>query len=153
MERRFVAILLEPHDLLSRIVALIPPPRFHLVRYLGGLSSHASRRREGVPTPPPPRPAEGCQLQLFEHAEYEGADVKPTRRPWAWLLRHVFQVGVETCPSCGGHMRFVEAAPSRVPPMARTPERQAAASVRGGGSRPRRRSARSTGPGLAVHFP
>jgi len=109
-----VAILLEPHDLLSRIAAIIAPPRFHLVRYFGVLSSHASRRREVVPTPPLPGPGEGRQLQLFEHAEYEGDDEpKPPRKPWAWLLRHVFQVDVTTCPSCGGRMRFVEAATTR----------------------------------------
>jgi hypothetical protein len=36
-----VALVLEPLDLCARVAALIPPPRFHMVRYHGVLSSHA----------------------------------------------------------------------------------------------------------------
>ncbi len=79
-----------------------------MVRYFGVLSSHASRRREVVPSPPPPR--DGQQLTLLEPGDDAA---KPTRKPWAWLLRHVFQVDMDTCPSCGGRMHFVEAATTK----------------------------------------
>jgi len=46
------AIILEPQDLVVRLIAAIPPPRFHLVRYFGVLSSHSSLRAEVVPHPP-----------------------------------------------------------------------------------------------------
>jgi hypothetical protein len=36
--------------------------------------------------------------------------VRPSRRPWAWLLRHVFEVDVTTCPRCGGVTPWLEAA-------------------------------------------
>ena len=36
------AILLPPRDLIIRLIAAIPPPRFHLVRYFGVLSSHSN---------------------------------------------------------------------------------------------------------------
>ena len=34
---------------------------------------------------------------------------EPRRNPWAWLLRHVFDIDVTTCPRCGGVMRWLEA--------------------------------------------
>lgn len=47
------AILLPPEDLVVRLIAAIPPPRFHMFRYFGVLSSHSRLRKEVVPTPPP----------------------------------------------------------------------------------------------------
>ena len=35
--------------MIARVCALIPPPRFHMVRYHGVLSSHAKVRAEMVP--------------------------------------------------------------------------------------------------------
>lgn len=107
------AILLEPDDLMVRLVAAVPPPRFHLLRYFGVLSSHSSLRREVVPHPPAdpsataPPPAPGDQLELGLDAEK--AEPAPRKR-WAWLLRHVFQADLDTCPRCGGPMRWMEAA-------------------------------------------
>ncbi|MBK7583087.1 MAG: transposase [Myxococcales bacterium] len=46
------ALVLEPHDLIARLVAAVPPPRFHMLRYFGVLSSHSSRRALVVPKPP-----------------------------------------------------------------------------------------------------
>ena len=34
------------------------------------------------------------------------------RKPWAWLLRHVFQADVSECRVCGGAVRWVEVATS-----------------------------------------
>ena len=45
------AIIFEPHDLLARLVAAVPPPRFHLLRYFGVLSGHSALRSEVVPEP------------------------------------------------------------------------------------------------------
>jgi len=47
------AIILEPHDLLTRLVAAAAPRRQHQLRYFGILSSHAKRRVEVVPCPQP----------------------------------------------------------------------------------------------------
>jgi hypothetical protein len=67
------AVVFEPHDFLARLIAAIPPPRGHLLRYFGILSSHSALRSEVVPEPAHdpslrrPPPADGDQLQLFEH--------------------------------------------------------------------------------------
>jgi len=101
-------LVFEPHDLLTRLVAAVVPPKFHLLRYFGVLSSHARLRREVVPEPPaddsigpPPR-----QLDLFETSE----DVRLVRKPWAWLLKHVWLDDFSVCPKLPGPMRWLEVA-------------------------------------------
>ncbi len=91
------ALVFEPADLIPRLVAAVPPPRWHLLRYFGvlslfrdfqGSSSHSSRRRLVVPTPPAdatankPPPARGDQLELL--GEKDDAPVQ--RKRWAWML-------------------------------------------------------------------
>ena len=102
---------------------MVPPPRFHLVRYHGVLSSHATMRREVVPKPLPP-PSHGdaqesargqLELPLFAALAHgrPRAHERPrpaARKPWAWLLRHVFSIDVTTCPRCEGPMRWLESA-------------------------------------------
>lgn len=106
-----VALVLEPHDRLARVCALIPPPRFHMIRYQGVLSSHAKVRAEVVPR------VEDFPVQLPLFKQDRGADrdldvlaPEPRKKPWAWLLRHVFAIDVTTCPQCGGETRWLEAA-------------------------------------------
>jgi hypothetical protein len=110
------ALILEPQDLLTRLVAAIPPPRFHMVRYFGVLSSHSKLRSRVVPTPKedPSRyqapPAPGDQLELGV-VRNDNDEKKPAgRKRWAWLLRHVFAEDLDTCPRCGGAMRWAEVA-------------------------------------------
>ena len=109
------ALVFDPADLIPRLVAAVPPPRFHLLRYFGVLSSHSSRRRLVVPQPPPdatankPPPARGDQLELLGERD----DAPPQRKRWAWLLAHVFAADVETCPRCSGPMRWAEVANTR----------------------------------------
>ena len=109
------ALVFEPADLIPRLVAAVPPPRFHLLRYFGVLSSHSSRRRFVVPRPladstaNKPAPACGDQLELLGDTD----DAPAPRKRWAWLLAHVFAADVETCPRCSGPMRWAEVANTR----------------------------------------
>jgi hypothetical protein len=85
-----VALVLEPLDLRARIAALIPPPRFHMVRYHGVLSSHSKLRSKIVP-------------KLEDQGR--SSSRSSSRRGPSWLrsrgespvLRQVFQVDVVTC--------------------------------------------------------
>ena len=111
------AVVLEPDDLMVRLCAAVPPPRFHLVRYFGVLASHSSLRKDVVPEPPDdpsahaPPPAPGDQLEL--EFDDTGNAARPTRKRWAWLLAHVFAADLDTCPRCSGPMRWVQAATDR----------------------------------------
>jgi hypothetical protein len=117
------SVLLSPLELCARVCALIPRPGFHMVRYYGCLSSHSAVRREVVPKPPPTvgnpllDDADDGQLALQFGDDADDNDTADddalgpsTRRPWAWLLRHVWQADVSVCPRCGGNMRWVEVA-------------------------------------------
>lgn len=106
------AIVLEPRDLITRLVAAVPPPRQHQVRYFGVLSSHSVLRGEIVPLPPDIKPilAAGDQLPLGFGADEEDRARAKLRKPWSWLLRHIFRVDMDYCQQCGGKMRWVEAA-------------------------------------------
>lgn len=101
------ALVFEPLDLIARLCAMVPPPGFHMVRYHGVLSSHAKLRSDVVPEPPDDAPAPPPrQLDLYE----DNDEVRLVRKPWAWLLRHVFLEDVTVCPECQGPMRWVEVA-------------------------------------------
>lgn len=83
----------EPQELVDKLAALVPPPRFHRVRYHGILGPCASERDRVVPGPPEP----------LEPA------LRPRRLAWAELLRRVFAVDLLECPRCGGRMRLLAA--------------------------------------------
>ena len=106
------AVVLDPLDFIARLVALIPPPHFNMLRYHGVLAARAKARAEVVPGPSEePEPA---QLRLVFDAKAEpGVEVevkRSSRHPWAWLLRRVFAVDVLSCERCEGRMRLVEIA-------------------------------------------
>jgi hypothetical protein len=106
------AVLLDPLDLISRLCALIPPPRFHMLRYHGVLAARATARAEVVPGREPPPPED--QLPLFMPSELPPLEPPPppSRHPWPWLLKRVFGVDIHSCPvaGCDGRMRLVQIA-------------------------------------------
>jgi hypothetical protein len=117
------AVVLDPLDLLARLCALIPSPRFHMLRDHGVLAAHARIRlglfsalaeaRPEVVPGPEPKSAEPTQIPLSlggAATELEVTTKHPTRHPWAWLLQRVFAVDIMTCPRCRGAMRLVKIA-------------------------------------------
>ncbi|MFT5354988.1 MAG: hypothetical protein ACI9KE_002201 [Polyangiales bacterium] len=108
------SVLLDPLDLISRLCALIPPPRFHMLRYHGVLSGHSRDRAEIMPkdaaqSEEPVEPGDAQQL-LFEAAPALELSPPPSRHPWTWLLRRVFAIDIMTCPRCQSAMRVIAVA-------------------------------------------
>jgi len=91
------SIELPPLALIARLAALVPPPRRHITRYFGVLSSHATSRSEVVPAPATLPAASGEQD-------------KPKRRPryirWAELLRRVFGIEI-LCTKCKAPLHLI----------------------------------------------
>ena len=89
---------LEPLALIARLAALVPPPKRHLVRYFGVLSSHAASRSDVVPTPAEPTPA----------TPIEQDKPKNTSRyiRWSELLRKTFGFEI-VCSKCQAPLRLI----------------------------------------------
>jgi hypothetical protein len=92
-----------------------------MIRFHGVFSSNSALRGEVVASARPYLPPNEhdehkaknpSQLPLFgELFEAPDADVSQRRRkPWAWLLRHVFTIDVSVCPECSGPMKWREVA-------------------------------------------
>jgi len=99
-------IALSPHELIGRLIALVPRPRRHLTRHHGVLAPAFAARAAIIPGPPgspaavPPRP---------RPAPERGRPRFPARHSWAYLLWRVFLVDVLQCPRCPGRMDIVAA--------------------------------------------
>jgi hypothetical protein len=67
-----LAVVFDPEDLLADLCAMVPPPRWHLIRFHGVLSAHASLRPEVIPSAAvdenDPATCAGAQLELFPSA-------------------------------------------------------------------------------------
>jgi hypothetical protein len=137
-------VVFEPDELMARLCAMVPPPWFHMIRFHGVLAPNAKLRNEVVPSARPSEadassklsdPAAGAeQLSLFGGVE-NAAEASPagSRKPWAWLLRHVFATDVTVCPRCSGAMRWLAIATTpddiadslaRAGPLGRAPPRK-----------------------------
>ena len=128
-------------ELMERLAALVPPPRFNITRFYGVLAPASSLRPSIVPKDKTTIAAThpGCSVRI-ETMTTEEAETKQTRgkKPrnysWAQLLKRVFELDILVCPRCGGRMRVLCAInsqpaiqkilaciglPSRAPPIAR----------------------------------
>jgi hypothetical protein len=95
-------LVLTGTELISRLVALVPPPFLNLVRYFGAFAPNAKIRPRAVAKPPPAPKQEGILSVLLEHAR----QIKRRyRRTWAELLNRVHAVDVQVCAKCGARMR------------------------------------------------
>jgi hypothetical protein len=118
-------ILMERHELIERLVPLIPQPRAHQVRYHGILAPGASQRDRVVPGDA----AETCT----EPPSDSDPRSRAHRMRWASLLQRVFEVDALRCPRCGSTLRVIAAIedpavarkileclrlPARAPPLA-----------------------------------
>jgi hypothetical protein len=104
------AFRFSPHELVERLVALVPRPRAHLTRYHGALAPAFAARGEIVPSP-----SETTRLPPERPAAPPGADPprRPARFPWASLIWRVFLEDVLACARCSGRMTIVAAVTSR----------------------------------------
>ena len=90
-------------DFLARVIAHIPPPRVHLVRYLGHYSNVSrGRRRKGKEASLAPGHTRESEDDGLTEAER-----RARRREWARLIRRVYEVDPLECTKCGGEMQII----------------------------------------------
>jgi hypothetical protein len=90
-------VIFEELDFMSKLAALIPPPRMNLVRFHGIFAPNAKRRRFAVPEPKPDS----------DESSEKGESTCPSG--WAKLLARVFDIDVLECKKCGGRLRIIAA--------------------------------------------
>ena len=132
-------VIYEPLELMERLAALVPPPRFNLTRYSGVLAPAAAFRPLVVPEGEAPSATAhaGCRGGVAA-AKSDSGEANEKRRlprnyPWAQLMARVFGFDVLACPRCGARMRILAAInppdairkilgclglPTRAPPIA-----------------------------------
>jgi hypothetical protein len=98
------AIAFDPLDFLSRLAALVPRPRVHLLTYHGILAPAAEWRDLVVPSA-------GARSSP-KHAPVSGPALtpkvlRPTRTSWAELMKRVFAIDVLVCPHCDGTRKLI----------------------------------------------
>jgi len=143
-------VIYEPLELMERLAALVPPPRFNLTRYSGVLAPAATFRPLVVPEGETPSATAhaGCRGGVAA-AKSDPGEANEKRRlprnyPRAQLMARVFEFDVLACPRCGARMRILAAInppdaignilgclgfPTRAPPIAPAiPDEEAAAS-------------------------
>ncbi len=111
-------LVMSPLELLSRLAAILPAPRFALRRLLGVLAAGSPDRGKLVPAKAPRKNGHAGE-HLAEPASAAAPAAKvPTRVPWAELLRRVWDLDSLRCEhgasrgqaarrACGGRMQPV----------------------------------------------
>jgi hypothetical protein len=85
-------------EFVARVLAQIPEPRRHLVRYYGRYSNVARGRR---------RKAAEAAGSAAAQPEPTPCEVSSLRRRWAELIRRVYEIDPLVCPKCGSEMRVI----------------------------------------------
>ena len=104
-------ILFSPLDFLSKLAALVPRPRYNLVRYHGVLAPNAKLRKLIVPK----HRKRSAEHPAATGTQKESVPAAATRfqRPllapltWAERLKRVFNIDITLCPRCGGTLRVI----------------------------------------------
>ena len=106
-------LVMSPLEFMQRLVALVPRPRLHLIRFHGVLAPNAKLRALVVPlvvpqeVPQSPEPV--AQEAKPADCEANSARHRPVRLGWAKLLKRVFDLDLEHCPNCDSELRIVAA--------------------------------------------
>ena len=126
MKRRFSdgrhVLRFEPQAFVARLCALVPPRRFHRVRYAGIFSAHSRGRfaltgrglhdpptlvPTAAPAPPPPRTAPAPTPAPARLADDPDDPTRQRRLDWACLLKRSFGIDALQCPTCHGRMELI----------------------------------------------
>ena len=89
-------------DYVARVLAQIPPPRKHLVRYHGHYSNAARGKRR--------RGQDNCVARADAELEQQALPspaAAAMRKRWADLLRRVYEVDPLVCPRCSAGMKVI----------------------------------------------
>jgi hypothetical protein len=88
-----------PEQFIKRVIALIPPPRQNLIRYIGVFGAR-HKKRSAITAMAQPK-----KVKVKKKKSY--------RTPWGELLKHVFKYEVNYCEDCGTKLELIACITSR----------------------------------------
>jgi hypothetical protein len=101
-------LVLEPLELIEKLIPLIPRPKTNLIVYHGALASRARDREKIVAYGRPEPPIElDLEPELFGDELLDRATCKYYSH--SELMKRVFGIDVLECPRCSGRLRFIQA--------------------------------------------
>jgi hypothetical protein len=104
-------VIYDPLEFIGKLAALVPPPRFNLVRYSGVLGPSSVWRSRIIPA----KPSEDFGFCNFgksskrnsDYAKKSNTSLHERRYAWAELLKRVYSVDSLKCDRCGSRMRIL----------------------------------------------
>ena len=98
-------VIFEPLDFIAKLAALVPKPRVNLTRFHGVFAPNSKHRVDVTPA------KRGKKSSKSTPVETEWADKTPEERhramTWMQRLKRVFDIDIETCERCGGHVKVI----------------------------------------------
>jgi hypothetical protein len=111
---RTTHVLFEPFELVEKLAALVPPPRFNTVRYSGIFAPASRWRSQVVPFDREEFASvhhNGCagkkQMENPDGKDFQKSGRHPRNYSWSELMKRVFELDVLVCDCCGGRMRIL----------------------------------------------
>jgi hypothetical protein len=92
-------LVFTPCEFIEKLVALIPPPRSHLVRWSGVFAPNSQYRRDITLKP---EIKKGFQFASDTEEEDKPREFKNYK--WSKMLAQVFKIDVTKCQQCGGDL-------------------------------------------------
>lgn len=100
-------------DFIARLIAVIPPPRFNMMRYHGVFAPNFKDRKKIVPKSVAKTPV-AMTAPDESVSPTLAANSKRERMRWAQMLKRVFEIDVTICPKCKGRLEQIAVIKDRV---------------------------------------
>ena len=88
-------VFFSPPDFISKLAALVPPPRLNLTRFYGVFASNSSVRAQVVSS------KRGKDFPLLKVVQNSEKPYHARSMSWAQRLKRVFNININQCESCG----------------------------------------------------
>jgi len=90
-------VIFNPLDFIGRLASLVPKPRVNLTRFHGVFAPNSKHRTLVTPA------QRGKSLQ----EENKTPEEKRRSMTWVQRLKRVFNIDIESCEYCGGHVKVI----------------------------------------------
>ena len=93
-------VIFEPMDFIARLVTLVPKPRVNLTRFHGVFAPNSAHRAQVTP-------AKRGKARTADATDGPAPVERRAAMTWAQRLKRVFNIDIETCKDCGGHVKII----------------------------------------------